>query len=239
MESDILKETELYNPVKELLLKQGYEIRSEVKDADIAAVRDDELVIVELKTSFNIKLLIQAAKRQRLTEDVYVAIPRPVYKKRFNRDFKDREYLLRRLGLGLIFVAMDAEIPYASVVLEPAPFDMERSRASSKRKKKKLLKEHQGRSSNYNTGGSVRKKLVTAYREKSLRIAMIMKDCDEISTKEIKEKGGPAETTRILYDNHYGWFDKTGRARYSLNKAGVYSLNEYAKILPYIEEEKK
>lgn len=226
-----MKETELYQPVKELLTELGYEIRSEVKYADIVAIKNNELVIVELKTSYNMKLIIQAAKRQRISEQVYIGIPRPVYKKRFGKDFKDKEFLLRRLGLGLIFIAMEAEQPYAKIILEPKVFDMKRSQISSRRKKKKLLKEFEGRSSNYNTGGSVKQKLITAYREKSLKIAHIMEDKDVVSTKEIREAGGPAETTSILYNNHYDWFEKTGRGTYRLSDDGKEALDKYSEII--------
>ena len=230
-----MKETDLYIPVKELLTELGYDIRSEVKDVDIAAIKGDELIIIELKTSYNLKLIIQAAKRQRLTDQVYIAIPRPVYKKRFGRDFKDREFLLRRLGLGLIFVAMDSEKPYASVVFEPKIFDMNRSQVNSKRRKNKLLKEFEGRSTNYNTGGSVKQKLVTAYREKSLAIASIMKNKEIMSTREIREAGGPAETTDIMYNNHYGWFEKIDRGKYKLSDVGENALEEYSEIVKNIK----
>jgi hypothetical protein len=231
-----VKETDLYIPVKELLTELGYDIRSEVRDVDIAAIKGDELIIIELKTSYNLKLIIQAAKRQRLTDQVYIAIPRPVYKKRFARDFKDREFLLRRLGLGLIFVAMDAEQPYAKIVFEPTVFDMNRSQINSRKRKNKLLKEFEGRSTNYNTGGSVKQKLVTAYRERSLKIACIMADYDIVSTKKVKEEGGPAETTKILYDNYYGWFEKVGRGKYRISDSGARALTEYAGILKNIKE---
>lgn len=229
-----MKETELFQPVKELLTELGYDIRSEVKDADIAAIKGNELIIIELKTSYNLKLILQAAKRQRLTDQVYIAIPRPVYKKRFGRDFKDREFLLRRLGLGLIFVAMDAEQPYAKIVFDPKIFDMKRSQVNSRRKKKKLLKEFEGRSINYNVGGSVKQKLVTAYREKSLGIVSIMAKRDIMSTKEIREAGGPAETTNIMYNNHYDWFEKVGRGKYRLSDKGENALKEYSEIVKNI-----
>jgi len=229
-----MKETELYNPVKALLEEAGYVIRAEVSGADITALKDEELLIVEMKTSFNMKLLMQAAKRQRMTENVYVAIPRPQYKKRFNKDIKDREYLMRRLSLGLIYVASDAEHPYATFVFKPGPFNMNISRGRTSVKTKKLLKEHKGRSDNFNTGGSVRTKLVTAYRENSLRIAFVLKDKEPMKTGEIRKAGCCEKTTAILYDNHYGWFEKTGRAEYRLSEAGENALVQYRQIIKHI-----
>ena len=101
-----MKETELYQPVKDLFEGLGYEVFSEVNDIDVVAVKDGEKIVIELKTSFSMKLILQAVKRQKIYEDVYVAVPFPKFKKRFSKDFKDKEYLLRRLELGLIFVSL-------------------------------------------------------------------------------------------------------------------------------------
>ena len=71
------KETDLYEPIRAFLEEEGYQVQAEVKDCDIAAVKDGQLVIVELKKSFNLKLVYQGLERQSLTEQVFVAIPRP------------------------------------------------------------------------------------------------------------------------------------------------------------------
>lgn len=229
-----MKETDLYKPVKELLLADGYNIKAEVSDVDIAAIKGDELLIVELKTSLNMKLVLQAVKRQRMTDNVYIAIPRPVYKKRFNKDIRDREYLLRRLSLGLIYVSMEAENPYATVKFSPAPFNMKISRGKTTKKSEKLIKEHNGRSDDYNTGGSVRTKLVTAYRENSLKIAFILKEKDSMKTKELRDAGCPEKTAEILYKNYYGWFEKIGRAEYRLTKSGEKAIIKYRQVIKNI-----
>ncbi|MFO7611853.1 MAG: DUF2161 family putative PD-(D/E)XK-type phosphodiesterase [Clostridia bacterium] len=229
-----MKETDLYLPVKEFLEMQGYSIRSEVRDADIAAVKDGRLLIVELKAAINLKLLIQLVKRQRLTDSVYAAVPRPAYKRRFGKDFKDKAYLLRRLGIGLILVAMDAREPYAAVEFEPGDFDMKRSRASSSGRKALLLREIEGRSADFNTAGSVHSKLVTSYRENSLRAAYEMRNKDAMTTTELRNAGCPPSITRILYDNHYGWFERTGRASYRISDSGKIALEEYKAILNHI-----
>ena len=72
-----LAETDLYEPIRRFLEEEGYEVQAEVKDCDIAARKDGRLVVVELKRNFQLKLVYQAMERQRLTEYVYVAIPRP------------------------------------------------------------------------------------------------------------------------------------------------------------------
>ena len=48
------KETDLYEPIRAFLEEEGYQVQAEVKDCDIAAVKDGQLVIVELKKAFNL-----------------------------------------------------------------------------------------------------------------------------------------------------------------------------------------
>ena len=75
-------ETELSPPVKAYLEFHGYQVNCEVKDCDIVAIKGDELVIVELKTSVNLTLLVQATKRQSIGDCVYIAVPASAKKNR-------------------------------------------------------------------------------------------------------------------------------------------------------------
>lgn len=71
-----MRETELYAPVKAFLEAQGYEVKAEVKDCDVVAVRDDaEPVIVELKLQLSLTLLLQGVDRQAISDHVYVCVP--------------------------------------------------------------------------------------------------------------------------------------------------------------------
>lgn len=63
MDKKIL-EKDLYRPVANFLLEQGFDVRSEVKNCDIMAVRGEEIVLIELKRNFQMKLLYQAIDRQ-------------------------------------------------------------------------------------------------------------------------------------------------------------------------------
>ena len=74
---DKLRESDLYAPVRDYLEGLGYEVRGEVRGCDIAAVRDGELIVVELKTGFTLELIYQAVDRQRVADGVYVAVPLP------------------------------------------------------------------------------------------------------------------------------------------------------------------
>ena len=40
-----LRESDLYGPVRDYLTGLGYEVKGEVKDCDIAAVRDGEMIV--------------------------------------------------------------------------------------------------------------------------------------------------------------------------------------------------
>ena len=79
-------ETDLYKPIQNYFIQRGYEVYGEVKNCDVTAVKGEEIIIVELKRSFNLGLLMQAVQRQKVSELVYVAVPRPsvsLYSKRW------------------------------------------------------------------------------------------------------------------------------------------------------------
>ncbi|MCP4244022.1 MAG: hypothetical protein GY772_26015 [bacterium] len=65
-----LKETDLYPPLHDYLVAQGYTVRSEVNDCDVTATKDEDLIVIEIKRSLNLTLLAQAARRQRITDSV-------------------------------------------------------------------------------------------------------------------------------------------------------------------------
>ncbi len=96
------RETDLYQPIRDYLIENGYTVRSEVINCDITAVKDDDLIVIELKRSANIELLIQATERQRITDSVYVAIPTPKTKGSRWRGIKR---VLRMLEVGLMVVS--------------------------------------------------------------------------------------------------------------------------------------
>jgi len=54
-----LRETDLYPPVAEFLEKSGYTVHAEVAGSDITALRDGEILVVELKVA-----LLHLVKRQ-------------------------------------------------------------------------------------------------------------------------------------------------------------------------------
>ena len=53
-----MRETDLYDPIKAFLIRQGYTVKAEVGSVDIVALRgDDPPLIVELKTGFFISIV--------------------------------------------------------------------------------------------------------------------------------------------------------------------------------------
>ena len=72
-----LLESDLYGPVRDYLQDLGYEVKGEVKSCDVTAMRDGELIVVELKRGFTLELIYQAINRQRVADGVYVAVPLP------------------------------------------------------------------------------------------------------------------------------------------------------------------
>ena len=56
-----MKESDLYLPLKRFLESQNYEVKGEVQDCDVLAVRGEEVPVdVELKLSFNLNVILQA-----------------------------------------------------------------------------------------------------------------------------------------------------------------------------------
>lgn len=206
-------ETDLYKPVRDYLTANGYTVRGEVNGCDIAAVKDDDLIVIELKRNFSTSLLIQATERQNLTDSVYVALPRPASQR--TAQWKGVQRLLRRLELGLIIVST-GRTKRAEVVFHPLPYD----RKKKHRARRAVLKEIDARSGDFNKGGSTRTKLITAYRERAIHIACCLEQLGPMSPKALRELGTGDKTWSILYTNVYGWFERIDKGVYDLKPQG-------------------
>ncbi len=222
-------ETDLYEPVKRLLEDQGYEVKAEIGAADVVALRGDEApVIVELKTGFSLTLFHQAIARQAMSDAVYIAVPRGAGR-RFAAALKSNVALCRRLGLGLVTVRL--RDGFAEVHLDPAPYS---PRISAVRKGR-LLREFARRVGDPNTGGSRRGGLVTAYRQDALRCLAYLRENGAAKGAEVAAATGVAVATRIMADDHYGWFERVQRGVYALTPKGEAAAVEYAADLPGLE----
>ena len=230
-----MRETDLYPPIKHYLEKQGYEVKAEVNDCDVVAVRGDEPpVIVELKLSLSLPLLIQAVDRQSLVDNVYMAIPKPTKKaggglwKRNRGGFLK---LCRRLGVGLMTVDLQRPVYRAvEVHCDPVPY----SPRKNKKRAGRLLKEFSQRVGDPNMGGSSKTKIITAYRQDALRCASYINQKGAVRLKEIREQTSVERAGGILQKDHYGWFTRVDRGIYDLTPTGKNALQTFAGALAHL-----
>ena len=218
---DASSEKALYAPVKALLERQGYAVKGEVGAADVVAVRGDEPpVIVELKLRFSLALFHQAIDRLALSDLVYVAVPRPTGKTA-RRALKDNLRLCRRLGLGLICVDGKGR---AEVQCDPGPYAPRKSKPRTAR----LLREFERLRGDPNDGGATRHGLVTGYRQDALACAAWLAEHGPARGADVAQATGVKPATRIMADNHYGWFERVERGVYALTSAGSEGLKHWA-----------
>jgi len=219
------RETELYAPVKTYLQAQGYEVKGEVGAADLVACRaDEDPVIVELKTAFSLTLFHQGIDRQSLSDWVYLAVPR-VRTKNFSKTLKSNTNLARRLGLGLMTVRLSDG--FVEVHCDPGPF---RPR-QSKPRKGRLLREFARRVGDPNEGGATRRGLITAYRQDALRCAAHLASLGPSKGADVARATGVEKATRLMGDDHYGWFERVEKGIYALTPNGQEALKTYADAL--------
>lgn len=222
-----LAETDLYAPVAAWLAAQGFTVRGEVNGCDLAAVRGDELVVVELKKTLNLTLLAQAVQRQSITPSVYVAIPRPRNKWKWLGKMRDELAVLRRLEIGLLLVAVEAGKPAVEAVSHPEAVPPRQRHP----KRRAILREVGNRSGDFNTGGSCRRKLVTAYRENAIQIACCLEVLGPSAPRALRAHDTGDKTLAILRRNVYGWFARVERGVYALTPQGREELAQYPELV--------
>lgn len=230
-----IKEVDLFEPIEMYFKAQGYDVYGEVRDCDVVARKDEKLVIIELKKTFQLDVIVQAAKRQRLTEDVYIAVLAP--KISFHsRKKSDLRHLIRRLGLGLLIVSFKDGRGSVEQVMAPKPFNRQQSMAQSKRSQQKLHAEIDGRHKNLNIGGSHQSEIMTAYREMNIFIAVCLDQYGPLSAKQLQEIGTGKNTYSILYKNYYGWFTRVDKGVYDLTLKGKDTYQMYGQVVAYYRE---
>ena len=215
------REQDLYPPIKALLERQGYTVKGEVGAADIVAVRDgDDPVIVELKLRFSLALFHQAITRLRITDQVYIGVCKPKGRTA-RRALKDNLALCRRLGLGLITVRTNGTV---EVQCDPGPYAPRKDKVKTAR----LLREFDRLEGDPNAGGATRYGIVTAYRQDALKCAAHLAENGACKGAEVAAATGVTGATRLMRDNHYGWFDKVEKGVYCLSGEGQEGLKHWA-----------
>ena len=212
-------ETALYAPVKTWLEARGYSVKAEIGAADVVGLCPGRApVVVELKTGFSLTLLQQAVARQALTDDVYVAVPRWRGKPGW-RSFKGNIGLCRRLGLGVLSVRTTEGTVQCHC--DPAPFRPRKSGV----KRARLEAEFHARRGDPNAGGT-RGPIQTSYKQDSLACAQHLAATGPCKGAEVARATGVGRATRIMADNHAGWFQRTARGIYDLTDAGRRAARE-------------
>ncbi|MFG6563115.1 DUF2161 domain-containing phosphodiesterase [Sulfitobacter sp. 1A13421] len=219
------RETDLYPPIKAFLEDQGYVVKAEVGAADVVAVRGAEPpVVVELKLGFSLALFHQCLARLKVADDVYLAVARQPGK-RFAKAVKDNVTLARRLGLGLITVRLSDGL--VEVHCDPGPYA---ARKNAKRAAL-LLREFARRQGDPNDGGQTRAGLVTAYRQDALKLAVYLFEAGASKGADVARATGVSAATRMMRDDHYGWFEKVDKGIYGLTPKGAEALATAGRIL--------
>ena len=211
-----MKESDLYPPLKQFLQTQGYEVKGEVGDCDVLAVRNLETpLIVELKLTLNLEVILQAVDRLAMTPKVYVGIPRQA--KMFERRRKHILKMLRMIGLGLILINSKSRINTVEVVLDPREYKLRKSKIRQER----LLGEFAKRVGDPNLGGAEKRRgIITAYRQQAIGIAEFLREEGPTKAADIAKSLQEPKARNILYRNVYGWFERISQGIYQLSPRG-------------------
>lgn len=224
-------EKDLYPPVKSYFENRGYEVRAEVIDTDVIAKKDGKLTAIEMKKSLNMKVLYQALNRKGITSDVYIAVP---VIKNIKKDMRYLLYILKRLELGLLFVF---ENGFVHCVAEPSPCNIGSIKVSHRREAYHA-KEFDGRSLDGNVAGSCKTKILTAYKEKAIRVVCIMMKHGEVSPKRLRDEFKMDKSvSALMRNNFYGWFYLKSRGVYGVTSKGIEEIKEYTELVDLINKE--
>lgn len=233
-----MKETDLYHPIKSYLEQLGYEVKAEVMQCDVVAVKKDSEhpLIIECKTQFNLTVVLQAIERLQMSPSVYIAVPADCSALKSRTKKNALIKLNRMLGLGLMTVELlETKQGIIEVLCEPSPYTYPRQH----RKSAKLMQEFYERLGDFNEGGSSQKKLVTAYRQKALLLAAAMDEQQAKSPAELRKQTGIPNSGSILQRNVYHWFQKKEKGQYVLSPEGKAALKQYDFILQTLQSRSK
>ena len=230
-----LSETDLYPPVHDFLTQQGYAVQGEVKQCDVAAVKGDELVVVELKLRLNWEAVAQAAERQQIADAVYLAIHKPAGLRAWRRRGARLLYLVRRLELGLLLVAPKARTGPKITVEHPIRlFD----RVKNGKLRAIVMREVRRRAGDLNVGGSVRTKILGTHRLTAIHIACCLERFGPLTVRELQRLGTGLHTRSVLAKSEEieGWFVRTEEGAYALKAGELAALEEHTEAVEHFRE---
>ncbi len=219
-----LVETSLYAPVKRFLEGLGFEVKGEICGCDVVALDQGApvaVVIGELKLTFTLELLLQAADRVSVCDDVWLAVQ--ASRRGRGREADPRvKKLCRLLGFGLLAVTATGKV---EVLVEPVPW---RPRKDGKRRSR-IVDEHRRRVGDPASGGSTRRPIMTAYRQQALACAVALEQAPG-RPRDLKQS--LPDAPKILLRNVYGWFVRVERGHYGLSESGRAALVHWKDHLP-------
>jgi len=225
-------ETDLYPPVHDFLVQQGYTVQGEVKQCDVAAVKGNEMVVVELKLRLNWEAIAQAAERQQIADAVYLAVHKPAALRTWRRRSGRLLYLVRRLELGLLLVAPKARTgPKVSVEQPLGIYDP----VKNGKLRAVVMREVRRRAGDLNVGGSVRTGILDAPRLTAIHIACCLDRFGPLSVRELQRLGTGLHTRAVLAksDQIEHWFTLTDEGAYALRPEGVAALDEHVEAVEH------
>ena len=229
-----IKETDLFAPLQTLFTQAGYQVNAEVASFDVVLSKDKELIIIECKLSFNMTLLYQAMGAQAVADFVYVAIPVPPA----NKQHKIAQ-IAKNMGLGLVLVTPNGRATIAVAPSDVLAYQAHRNKVKADRVKKEIT----GRRFDNNVGGSTKTKILTAYKEASVQIAVMLEDKPDGTTAKylIATYGCPKNTNPLMHRNALGWFERLGKGVYKLSPRGHLALTEpmYAEAVQFWRRHKQ
>jgi len=219
------RESDLYPALKAHFEARGLTVKGEVGAADLVAMGGPDPEICEMKLRFSLALYHQGLARLVLTPRVWLAVLRPEGKAA-RRMLTDNTRLCRRLGLGLLTVR--GRDGFVEVLGEPAGAAVR----ISKPRRARLDAEFARRQGDPNAGGATRHGLVTGYRQDALRCAAYLAEYGPSRGVAVARDTGVPVATRIMADNHYGWFERQSTGVYRLSAAGQRGLADWDGALP-------
>lgn len=223
-----LSEKKLFGPIKEYFEGLGYTCDGEVGDIDLYMEKEGENVAVELKVTFDFKALQQAALRQKVADNVFIGIYKP--KDLYSPSFKDKLYLLKRLGIGLIVVSPRTFT--VEVVSEPVVSELKNFKNRNSGKRRAISSEFKKRKTKSNVGGVTGTKIISSYREDALIVLDALCELGgEATSREVHKLSEVKKSTDIMYSNYYGWFENVAKGTYKITEKGYDALEEFENVL--------
>lgn len=223
-----MEEKELFEPIKQYFEAFGYAVDGEVKECDMVMMKDDVSIGIELKKTIDFKVIQQASLRQKYLDIVFVGIPMPSDLR--TKAFRNKVYLLKRLGIGLLLVGK--RTGNVELYSEPYVHEIETFRSHNKKKGKQVLDEFKKRRVKGNVGGVTKTTILTGYKEDSLMVLnALYRIGGSGKCKDIRKLCGVSKTYSIVYNNFNGWFEKIDTGIYRITEAGYEAIEQYQDII--------